>query len=372
MSYYIYLPIKGYFPSDLFTTNHISDQVLQEFEALRYKKRAFSNKAVSSCIDQAIIYFRDAQNVNWRSSGLLYYYSFLNFTKAYIAVKKIIRSEELTTTSLMHGIKADPKQIIGDFLDYEISIKPQVNNSTKNIFSCFYEALYSTKWPFQSDVKVKIGEVIQYSGDISNESSSLFNVSPSLITVNSIIIDSGSSLSLQILFPSFYESRFPQPFSQIPMSMIPFQDLPQGEMREWAFSFPYINTNYSMFSVLRTQDYFYSENTKNKLLNSLRKLGEKNLSGNYVPITTKVENQSQWMYSPEVSIQNCKLKWHPFLSEYLISFALSSILRYQPQIVANDTKSSFLLRAWCNQSAITALRQLLMIFSNPPIRVLPI
>ncbi|RIV34787.1 hypothetical protein D2V08_05250 [Flagellimonas lutimaris] len=53
----------------------------------------------------------DAHNSNWRSSGLLYYYSFLNLAKALTVTSRFLRRNYLSTNSVFHGLSAQPQNI---------------------------------------------------------------------------------------------------------------------------------------------------------------------------------------------------------------------------------------------------------------------
>lgn len=76
-----------------------------------------------------------------------------------------------------------------------------------------------------------------------------------------------------------------------------------------------------------------------------------------------------WLFVPEIKLSNIKLKWHPLLSDYLMAFVLSSILRYQPQVLHSNTANFFIAEAWCAQSAKSALQYFLMQFTDPPLRI---
>jgi len=123
MSFILFTPTNEYLPLEIKTTNNLTEQILEEFEYIKFgRNNRPLTKSISSCIDQACIYFRDAVKSNWRSSGLLYYYSFLNYAKAYLGMKRVVTGKELTTTKILHGIKADPLESVSNLMDYEIKI----------------------------------------------------------------------------------------------------------------------------------------------------------------------------------------------------------------------------------------------------------
>ena len=68
-------------PKKLITQNTFVEQAWQELIMLRHvkgQKHISSPKLIASWIDQAHIYYSDSTHSDWRSAGLLYYYSFLN------------------------------------------------------------------------------------------------------------------------------------------------------------------------------------------------------------------------------------------------------------------------------------------------------
>ena len=91
MGFLIFHPTSQKLPLGLRTTNDLVLQVWQELVMRRhaYKKHKVI-KNVSPWIHQARTYFVDATKSNWKSAGLLYYYSFLNLAKAFLAEKRIL------------------------------------------------------------------------------------------------------------------------------------------------------------------------------------------------------------------------------------------------------------------------------------------
>ncbi|MGA7194681.1 MAG: YaaC family protein, partial [Anaerolineales bacterium] len=106
MGYVISFPFgqKHKVPRLVTTTNKITEQIWQELVMLRYLKAhqsLASPKLTAPWIDQAMTYYLDASHSNWRSAGLLYYYSFLNLAKALLAGKKRFSYRSLTTISTL-------------------------------------------------------------------------------------------------------------------------------------------------------------------------------------------------------------------------------------------------------------------------------
>lgn len=94
------IPIGNKEYNDLETTCPPEVQLWQELVMLRHLNRpkgVFAKKASAAWVDQAKTYFMDACNSDWRTGGLLYYYSFLNLAKAYLAAKRVVAASYLVS-----------------------------------------------------------------------------------------------------------------------------------------------------------------------------------------------------------------------------------------------------------------------------------
>jgi hypothetical protein len=74
-----------------------------------------------------------------------------------------------------------------------------------------------------------------------------------------------------------------------------------------------------------------------------------------------------WLFFPSMKIGDQIIPWNSFISDYLISFAIGHILRYEPKLIDEDSKDSFLSKTWCSQAADEVVRQFLFRLSNPSI-----
>ncbi|MBA3074163.1 MAG: hypothetical protein FP831_11240, partial [Anaerolineae bacterium] len=267
MTFILCIPTKDYLPVEVKTTNDLAEQILEELEYLKFgKNKLFSTNAISSCIKQACIYYRDAKSVNWRSSGLLYYYSFLNLAKAYLGGKKMVTSTELTTTKILHGITADPLQIITNLMDFEIKIYPPTQNNSINTFSKFYESVTKKRWPFTGNILIQIKEIVGFSYEISREFQSLFNISPCVIPVRSMIIDDGRSMWLDLLIPSSYDTVFQSQIINMPLDKKQFLELSHFEKEQWLLSHAQVTKSYLSDYVLKTHEINYTQDNREKVI----------------------------------------------------------------------------------------------------------
>ena len=365
MSFALFVPTKNKLPIDAKTTNDQTDQMWKEFIALRYGRRKyFSTNTVSSCIDQASIYFLDALKSNWRSSGLLYYYSFLNLARAFLVAKKKISSKSMNTTRIFHGL-TPPMQVFTNIMDFEITILPPKTNNDTNVFSSFYQVVTKQPWPFSNNISLKLRDIVGYCFDISNECRDLFQIQQDVFEVFSILENQNASVFLEFLVPDSMTNVFLSQTSRLNLEKTNFNDLPVLEQLDWGLIDPQIVFYSSVMAILKTNDLEDSPKNRSLLMNQATKY----LRNNYVPVVYCNEISAKWTFTPNLTINGISIPWHPIFSDYIIAFALSNILRYQPQMLQNGTPNSFLMEAWCTQSSITSLKYFLMLFTDPPIRL---
>jgi len=170
MAYIKYSPIVNK-PHSIKSTESPEKQLWQQFVILRHLKRPKginAKIAIAPFIDQAKLYFLDGFKSDWRSAGLLYYYCFLNLSKALLAAKNTISATKLKSSNIYHGLSAKlqiPKQIT----DFEIIIHPPRQGKNDNIFAIFYETLMKVKWPYSHQITIKVGEILPFCPEIAIE-----------------------------------------------------------------------------------------------------------------------------------------------------------------------------------------------------------
>jgi len=366
MSLRTFAPTKQNEPINMFTTNDLADQIWNEFIGLRHGTRnSFSSKAITYDIDQARVYFLDAIKSNWRSSGLLYYYSFLNLARAHLISKKKVKSKATLLTPIYHGLRKSTN-FFPNIMDFEVIIEPPIKNGFINIFSCFYETVTNQNWPFTTSITLNISDIIGYCSDISGELLNLFTIKREPMIVYSILRADKSDNWLEYLVPDSKIITFLSNSGTYNLSTHKFLDLPPiPDQSDWRLVFPSIIFNQGVYSILRSDR--LQENPKNQkfLLNQ----AIANIGKNYSPCTTHTESNFEWLFMPDLTTNGKTIIWHSIFSDYIIAFALSTILRYQPQILKNGTANSYIMEAWCNESSITALKYFLMLFTDPPRRL---
>ncbi|XDD41649.1 YaaC family protein [Leptospira sp. WS60.C2] len=357
---------------DLYTSNSIYDQLWQEFISIRHsksQKKIKSKKSISPWIDQSKIYFLDAHRSNWKSAGLLYYYSFLNLAKAFIVGKGKTSAKLMRSLSFYHGLSSLP-QIPKNLSEFEIEIHPtNTNKKTGNIFSIFYKELTGKQWPFKTKIAIKLKEIMAYSPEVSTEINQLYSINRGIINIQSLLLFDKSDCWFQFCVPNYEKNRIQTCINNSSYTVSTFLKLPSTEKQHWldAYNLSFSeSSNYLFFTRVKRS---YNNLPINEVINQETVYIAKEFSNNYSPYWNSVRGEKEWLFIPQINLNGNSLVWSPLLTDYLIAFALSTQLRYYPHLFPNDSADSFFAESWCNQAAITALRNFLIIFTEPSIRL---
>lgn len=371
------MPFIKYIPHkrttyDATTSNEICGQLWQEFTIIRHLKKPIgiaANKVVAPWIDQAKQYFLDARKSNWKSGGLLYYYSFLNLAKAYLVAKKACNATVLKSTNIYHGLYADP-QNPQQIIDFKIQILPPKVKGKINIFSLFYERLIGCKWPFSQSITIDLKDVITYCEEIGCELKSFYQLDCSLLLVQSLVREEENRLWFEINAANSYLSSIMSQINLLNLTPIDSKDFLQTDFYDWLIAYDRTAISMQNTSFLRTPIYQLSIENRNDQYKKMYKEVSDAFEDSclYIPKNDMDTNQC-WHFIPKATINGAKILWHPLLSDYLVAFVLSTILRYRPHLFPHDKKDAFIAEAWCNQSALTALRRFLMEFTERQTRL---
>jgi YaaC-like protein len=117
-------------------------------------------KDFQAFVRQAKSYYGSAKTLHYRSSSLLYYYSFLNLVKAYLLLKDPKRIIGRTQKSLKHGLSYKPSTTNTDF-------QLEIVRVCDGIFPIFYEAQTSNVISTAINSTLNISSLLGYSTDIS-------------------------------------------------------------------------------------------------------------------------------------------------------------------------------------------------------------
>lgn len=366
----LFIPLKNKV-HNITTTTDREIQLWQEFTMFRYEKNGlYGRKVTSPYIDQAKIYYLDSVKSNWKSSGLLYYYSFLNLAKAFIVTKRGLSANKLKSTSVFHGLSAK-SQNVNSIIDYEVCIHPVVSNKKKNVFALFYEKLMNEKWPFQNSITIPIKTVLGYCDQITHELDILYGLKAKNSHLFSLIIRNQSEMWVELLVMKDY---FPTISKLLQGSIWQIRNnsqMSQGDRENWFKAYGFTPQLLQNSLIVRINKITYSTNTLTQKWASLQK-NVKDLFHGYI-ILKPIHNEDTdepWEFIPPFSYNKKDIVWHPLLSNYLFAFVLSDVLRYHPHLLdGGDNKNSFLAEAWCNQSVVNSLRYFLMNFTNPQLRI---
>lgn len=234
MAFIKYSPYGKRKPHDLVTTTDRELQLWQELTMLRHcTTNGIYGKAVTApYIDQAKIYYHDARASNWKSAGLLYYYSFLNLAKAIIVSKRGLSGAYMKSTSIYHGLSSEP-QNISEIVDFSINIHPPESNNKKNIFSLFYKKITNQEWPFNSTVSLIIRDVVGYCIDISHELANFYGTSGKCVTLQSLIREVGNSIWFEVPVPNHYLTVINDFLGETAIDSKTFEQLDYTDKHDW-------------------------------------------------------------------------------------------------------------------------------------------
>ncbi len=370
MAFIEFLPLGQRAPQTLQTSSDVLEQLWQQLVMTRFlgAQTGYANTVEKSAtfIDQAKIYFLDALKSNWRSAGLLYYYSFLNLTKAVLVHKSKSSYEELTTASTLHGIHSAP-QTIQSILDFKIKIDPPSVGGRQNIFSHFYEAVTNSHWPHPKTITISLENVIGHCLDVAAESKELFGVKCSTAHCQSLLRVVGNEVWVDYLFIGDSEKAVATSIENCRLESIP--EFSENDKTDWLVSHGLTTQALHMAVILQgSKRQFVDDETYKKVLAETAAEATETLTPYAFPSAFEAK-PPVWLFVPEIELSDKTMQWHPLLADYLFAFALSTILRYQPHLLEPGTPSNFLAEAWCSQSAATLSRHFLMELTQPPKRL---
>lgn len=116
-------------------------------------------KYFQAFVRQAKSYYGSAKSLHYRSSSLLYYYSFLNLVKAYLLLRDPQRIMGRTTLAVDHGLGYRSSTTNTDFQLEVIRVR-------QGIFQMFYEAQTSISIPTAKTSTLNITSLLSYPTDI--------------------------------------------------------------------------------------------------------------------------------------------------------------------------------------------------------------
>ena len=364
MAFIVFLPSSRAAPPVLMTSNNIALQVWQELIVRRHLGASTVNiiKDVAPWIDQARTYFLDAAKSDWRSGGLLYYYSFLNAAKALLAERGIVPAASLRTTSIYHGLAANA-QSIANLTEFVFQVFPARSPSGCNVFSSFYEIVTGNKWPFAVPISIKVSDIIGFSIDISTETTMVYGIPSKFSETQSLLRIAGNQAWFEMVVSAGMASMVQSEVAPWKLTAVGADKMDQTDKSDWLASHYRTATSFSDQTLLR------SDKMASGAINTLAAEASKIMDPFSVPTVFASPIGDKWFFVPRIELAGQRLKWHPMLTDYLFAFVLSTILRYQPHLLERGDKNHFVGEAWCMQAPLTVCRYLLMLVTEPPVRI---
>ncbi|MFO1436217.1 MAG: YaaC family protein [Gammaproteobacteria bacterium] len=369
------MPFRTFSPArqtaTLITTAPLAQQVWRELVLLRHTGATHNIKTpdeIAPWIDQAKTYFLDAIKSDWRSAGLLYYYSFLNISKALLVAKGILDYQTLHTTAIYHGLSAS-SQAITDLTTFEISIFPSTFRNKQNIFAHLYQAVTNHNWPHNAELTIPLSDFSPYCVDITTEQSQLFSILPRVTTVESLVRGTQKEVWLDMIVPIVNADEIIRQVKGYPLHRV--QALNDFDLHDYLLAYDRKVNHFTSYTCVRgPSTNITPPQTQIDAFNAVQTEAVKQLARFAVPpVQESSDSNPDWLFVPDITLHGISMPWHPLLSDYLLAFALSTILRYQPQLLVDGSKNQFLSEAWCSQSPISCLRYFLMLLTQPSLRI---
>ena len=324
-----------------------------EFEKLNFIENITESEPY---IKQANIYFADAWNSSWRSAGLLYYYSFLNLAKAYLAKKNPENFRQ--NQNQIHGLSGSGNDSINSLIDFKISIKKPTN---RNIFTQLYNEVTGEDWPHKNDVTVTVADLLKSIWDLGSESKNLFGIKNQLYEIHSILRTKNNQIWFEMLCSNEASKEIIKNLTTIKLTKA--KKLEEEDLNVWYESMNIDPITLSQNTRLRSPKREVSDITK---FDELGKLSSDIYESfrEYAKISILEMKNPHWFYLPKQNIGGKFIKWSPLLSNYLFSFAVGDILRYKPQLLSEKSKDNFLVESWVRQVPITVVQEFLLIYPD--------
>jgi hypothetical protein len=304
-------------------------------------------------------------NSHWRSAGLLFYYSFLNYAKAYLLANG--KSEILQSDiKVQHGLSEVTHGNDVDFLDYSIHLHPPKSKTSLNVFANLYKAVFNTDWPFRNKIEIKIRDLIKYSPNISSEVENIYQIKTNFAYCQSILRESGNEIWIESICAKNHEDMIQSELSDKDFTILEGKSISDTDRSVWFQIYGLQNTTLNRSIIFKLPSHSFASGDKQSAFDESISETQKKLDklANIFPYHNP---DDYWLFFPSMKIGDQIIPWNSFISDYLISFAIGHILRYEPKLIDEDSKDSFLSKTWCSQAADEVVRQFLFRLSNPSI-----
>lgn len=295
-------------------------------------------------IRQAKNYYKSAQSLHYRSSGLLYYYSFLNLTKALLILDN-------------HGLLVDKK--IKHGLEYQIKPnkqfdKERITTFTNGVFPMLYKHLINQQLPNKTSLQLK--EIFSYCTDVNYQyESGNFGHRKTIPSLASFVTkrQGNNGEAWMIIGIPFFElvEKYPSFVNKI-LSSYEKIDLPNQIARELFNLDAAAQKRYTFFQDINpkafpTPNVLPTLELRDNLINTF---------GGHFSVNYFKENHDFNFSLPYKITRQYIL--NELIAIYLIMFYISNIVRYKPYYLEDmlTKKEAWLIESFIESCPLTFLR----------------
>jgi len=302
-----------------------------------------------SFVRQAKSYYSSAKTLHYRSSSLLYYYSFLNLVKAYLLLTQPQMIMGRTSQAVIHGLSYRTSTTNRDFERERIRV-------TQGIFPLFYEAQTANAISTARDSSLNIVNLLSYPTELSYQYQLAGYGNPNILSsLAALLLNRVNNCQWAILcipvasrlndFLSIHTS-FLSVFQEVTIDrnlLIPVFGMVAPDL--YPFRFFQDITPTSMVG-----GRFYPLNQLNKIINALNP---------YISFHYFDDNKDFDLVLPYTdTVNTTPLPITEALAIYTVMFYLSSLVRYRPDYLEEllNTKPAWLIENFVNSTPETFLR----------------
>ena len=334
--------------------NFVSDikNVGLEFVArLTGKKKKDGKKThqlFQAFVRQAQAFFQSAEKLHYRASPLFYYYSFLNFAKAYIC----LRRPEIFSQKVRHGIFHDYKP--------KKTFRQQVVTTAANgVFPLFYELVVGTRLP--NGFSFNIQQLLGYMSDIEFEYGQAKYGEHRVVPVKSRGLIKKISETSTETWPLLAVNRFERLESCKNASKSFFQHFEEVDLNKFL-----CERIFDIDAPARTFCRFFQSKTtmlideSGKTFRKLISPSQKAIELIHMPSVLK--SDFDFFFALPIS-DRLHLKFDELFAGYLIFFYLGDLVRYHPDYLEKIlfSKESWIIQRFTRSCVTTLLRRMALL-----------
>jgi hypothetical protein len=302
-------------------------------------------------VRQGQAFFQSAEKLHYRASPLFYYYSFLNFAKAYIC----LRRPEVFLQKVRHGVSHhyEPKK---EFREQAVT------TAREGVFPLFYELLLGGKIP--ALFRFNVSELLGYMSDIEFEYDQAGYGESRLLPVKS------RGLIINVTDPSseFWTVLAIGKFERLEKSGNALQAFHE-HFEEVSFDKILCERFFDISAPARGAYRFFQSRNTTLIDDTGKPAGEifgparKALELVYMPSVLKSEYD--FFLALPIADDLC-LKFDELLAGYLLFFYLGDLVRYHPDYLENIlfSRESWIIQRFTRSCATTVLRRMALLLLN--------